>query len=733
MDRIKTGDMSVTQRRLEADAKLQMEKDNLAWLKEQCSESQRLTTGMVEILDSFEVRLAKLEETILPVYQETGNLQRRQENIEVTLSELDHVLSYYNVSKEVESVVREGPANSLHTFLQAMHQLKGALDYFSTNNPGSIELENVLSLYSTGGAALAREFSELLKKHSRPATPVQILNSVAANDSVSGDEVSHASSDDFSSILHFPEDVLGSIVSIAEWLGNNDKDEYMNVYANIRSHMMKRSLEGVREHSKSMSTGSGGRGLGPGQREHKFVSPAAVSGVQSSQVDPSSTPTNRKTSHQVRKMQEKVNRRMASMSSKLEAATGVALPVKTRTLLPGMDEAWLQGVVADTEVELFLTTLSCLQRLMASEQQLMVGIIPTRWQRRIFEMISRESLDMVVKEGEAITGRLRRSVTASEHAGVLSLFQLLRHVTQLKPTFDRTLEGCEPSVRAKLGGLVSGLQAGGTMALETFIEGIRLEATPKEKMPKDGTVFQLTSNILLSLEQLVEYMDTIADILGQDAAYNQALLRLPKQIRPSDRPTALLGLYFKKVLVQLNLTLVNKSEAYSDPFLKAVFRLNNNMYILRGIARSGLLEVISLSAPDCEKNYQEMITEQKRLYSASWDRVLQYIWNADDVSHAVLMAPSKLADKHCRIIKDKFTGFNKEIEDIAATQKKYSIPDVELRESLKRDNKEYILPKYNSFYDKYANVQFSSKTEKYIKYTPAQVSGLIDSFFDMAA
>ena len=30
---------------------------------------------------------------------------------------------------------------------------------------------------------------------------------------------------------------------------------------------------------------------------------------------------------------------------------------------------------------------------------------------------------------------------------------------------------------------------------------------------------------------------------------------------------------------------------------------------------------------------------------------------------------------------------------IADTQRGYSVPDVELRESLKRDNKEYILPK----------------------------------------
>ena len=39
-------------------------------------------------------------------------------------------------------------------------------------------------------------------------------------------------------------------------------------------------------------------------------------------------------------------------------------------------------------------------------------------------------------------------------------------------------------------------------------------------------------------------------------------------------------------------------------------------------------------------------------------------------------------------------------------QRSYSIPDIELRESLKRDNKEYILPKYQAFYDKYVLFDF---------------------------
>ena len=41
--------------------------------------------------------------------------------------------------------------------------------------------------------------------------------------------------------------------------------------------------------------------------------------------------------------------------------------------------------------------------------------------------------------------------------------------------------------------------------------------------------------------------------------------------------------------------------------------------------------------------------------------------------------------------------------------------------------------RYNSFYEKYAGLPFSKHPEKYVKFTPAEVSSQIDSFFDAAA
>lgn len=85
------------------------------------------------------------------------------------------------------------------------------------------------------------------------------------------------------------------------------------------------------------------------------------------------------------------------------------------------------------------------------------------------------------------------------------------------------------------------------------------------------------------------------------------------------------------------------------------------------------------------------------------------------------------------MLKDKFASFNREWEEITRAQTGYSVPDAELREALKRDNKQAILPKYSAFYDAYAGLPFSKNPDKYVKYTQLQISTQLDGYFDEAA
>lgn len=71
--------------------------------------------------------------------------------MERTLQALDHVISLYSVSHEVEQTIRKGPGappngTGLNTFLLAMNRLTQARLYFEKNNSQSVELENVVSL-----------------------------------------------------------------------------------------------------------------------------------------------------------------------------------------------------------------------------------------------------------------------------------------------------------------------------------------------------------------------------------------------------------------------------------------------------------------------------------------------------------------------------------------------------------------------------------------------------------
>ena len=109
------GIMDPTETKNAISKKLEQEEESVKWLLERTQQSEELTNGMVSILTSFEDRLSKLEATILPVYLETENLQRRQENIDRTLEAMDHVIAFYNVSKETDATVRAGPSGGAPT------------------------------------------------------------------------------------------------------------------------------------------------------------------------------------------------------------------------------------------------------------------------------------------------------------------------------------------------------------------------------------------------------------------------------------------------------------------------------------------------------------------------------------------------------------------------------------------------------------------------------------------
>ena len=88
--------------------------------------------------------------------------------------------------------------------------------------------------------------------------------------------------------------------------------------------------------------------------------------------------------------------------------------------------------------------------------------------------------------------------------------------------------------------------------------------------------------------------------------------RLISSSRASDRDTTVLSSLTPMPAV---LSSATPPPVRSDPYLRAVFRLNNYHYILKCTQHSGLLDLVALSEPTAEANYNSLIMEQKRLYS----------------------------------------------------------------------------------------------------------------------
>uniref|UniRef100_A0A8C2ARV6 Exocyst complex component 7 n=1 Tax=Cyprinus carpio TaxID=7962 RepID=A0A8C2ARV6_CYPCA len=421
--------------------------ETLSFIRESLEKSDQLTKGMVSILSSFESRLMQLENSIIPVHKQTENLQRLQENVDKTLSCLDHVISYYHVAKDTDKIIREGPAGRLDEYLACIAKIQKAVEYFQDNNPDSPELNTVKARFERGKELLEAEFRSLLTRYSKPVPPVLIL------DAIGGDEDMEVQED--VTLEHLPEAVLQDIICISAWLleyGRNQ--DFMNVYFQVRSSQLDRSIKGLKEHFRKNSATSA------------IHSPA----VQTKRKE---TPTKKppKRPGTIRKAQNLLKQ---YSQHGLDGKKGSNL-----TPLEGFDHD-LRGVkhlsddkhvaaagkddVLDIEIDSYIHCISAFVKLAQSEYALLTEIIPEHHQKKTFDSLIQEALDNLMLEGDNIVSAARRAIMRHDYSAVLTIFPILHK---------------------------------------------------EYNMPKDGTVHELTSNVrsLLSLRVIKTVMAVETSLL----------------------------------------------------------------------------------------------------------------------------------------------------------------------------------------------------------------------------
>uniref|UniRef100_A0A667Z3W6 Exocyst complex component 7 n=1 Tax=Myripristis murdjan TaxID=586833 RepID=A0A667Z3W6_9TELE len=665
---IPTEDASARKREIEE--KLKQEQETLSFIRENLEKSDQLTKGMVSILSSFESRLMQLENSIIPVHKQTENLQRLQENVDKTLSCMDHVISYYHVAKDTDRIIREGPTGRLDEYLACIAKIQKAVEYFQDNNPDSPELNTVKARFEKGKELLEAEFRSLLTRYSKPVPPILILDAISMDEELEVQEEV--------TLEHLPEAVLQDIICISGWLVEYGRNQdFMNVYFQIRSSQLDRSIKGLKDHFRKNSASSG-----------ILYSPA----VQTKRKD---TPT------------KKVPKR------------------------PGKDD------VLDIEIDSYIHCISAFVKLAQSEYALLTEIIPEHHQKKTFDSLIQEALDNLMLEGDNIVSAARRAIMRHDYSAVLTIFPILRHLKMSKSEFDSTLQGTAASTKNKLPTLITSMETIGAKALEEFADSIKNDPDKEYNMPKDGTVHELTSNAILFLQQLLDFHETAGAMLASQVLGDTYNIPLdPRETSSSassyssEFSKRLLSTYICKVLGNLQLNLLSKSKVYEDSALSAIFLHNNYNYILKSLEKSDLIQLVTVTQKKAESSYRELIEQQIQTYQRSWLKVTEHL---TDRNMPVFQPGTKLKDKERQVIKDKFKGFNDGLEELCKIQKVWAIPDKEQRDFIRQAQKKVVSEAYRAFLQRCANISFTKNPEKYHKYRPEQVEEMIERLFDTSA
>ncbi|KAF7652937.1 hypothetical protein LDENG_00090470 [Lucifuga dentata] len=719
---IPTEDASARKR--EIDEKLRQEQETLSFIRENLEKSDQLTKGMVSILSSFESRLMQLENSIIPVHKQTENLQRLQENVDKTLSCMDHVISYYHVAKDTDRIIKEGPTGRLDEYLTCIAKIQKAVEYFQDNNPDSPELNTVKARFEKGKELLEAEFRGLLTRYSKPVPPILILDAISVDEELEVQEEVM--------LEHLPEAILQDIICISGWLVEYGRNQdFMNVYFQIRSSQLDRSIKGLKDHFRKNSASSG-----------ILYSPA----VQTKRKD---TPTKKapKRPGTIRKAQNLLKQYSQhgldgkKGGSNLTPMEGYDHDLRVKHHSDALTEkhgaAAGKDDVLDIEIDSYIHCISAFVKLAQSEYALLTEIIPEHHQKKTFDSLIQEALDNLMLEGDNIVSAARRAILRHDYSAVLTIFPILRHLKMNKSEFDSTLQGTAASTKNKLPTLITSMETIGAKALEEFADSIKNDPDKEYNMPRDGTVHELTSNAILFLQQLLDFHETAGAMLASQVLGDTYNIPLdPRETSSSASSYSsefnkrLLSTYICKVLGNLQLNLLSKSKVYEDSALSAIFLHNNYNYILKSLEKSELIQLVTVTQKKAEGSYRELIEQQIQMYQRSWLKVTEHL---ADRNMPIFQPGAKLKDKERQVIKDKFKGFNDGLEDLCKIQKGWAIPDKEQRDFIRQAQKKVVSNTYRMFLQRCANISFTKNPEKYFKYQPEEVEEMIEKLFDTSA
>ncbi|KAG6555779.1 hypothetical protein Mapa_003020 [Marchantia paleacea] len=341
---------------------------------------------------------------------------------------------------------------------------------------------------------------------------------------------------------------------------------------------------------------------------------------------------------------------------------------------------------------------------------------------KAFAEVTESSMMMLLSFGDAIA----RSKKSPERLFVLlDMYETMR---DLLPEIEVVFSGEQAQpMREAAKNLAKKLSQTATETFSDFEEAVEKDATKTPVL--DGTVHPLTSYVINYIKFLLDsYQSTLKQLFGEK--------------ENGDKATSKLAAATMRIMLVLQSNLDGKSKLYKDVALTNLFLMNNTHYMVKSVRRS---EAKELLGDDWVQRHRRIVQQHAQGYQrAAWAKVVNnfgililLIWalqsvvsvqkcimasrereEMNEVVALSYLSGSSLASSggsgglgnsgdasgtgiSRAVLKDRFKQFNTIFEELHIRQSQWTIPDPELRDAVRLQVAEVLLPAYRSFLKRY--------------------------------
>eukprot|EP00047_Mylnosiga_fluctuans_P015112 m.43424 g.43424 ORF g.43424 m.43424 type:complete len:671 (-) comp5781_c0_seq1:1113-3125(-) len=659
----------VAKLRRQAEDKLQADTLRCNAVHEGLQKSQEVTKKMVSVLSSFGERLSNLESVIRPVHMETMNLTRARDTMRQTMQLLQDIESFHEVSTKSETILQQSPSHQLDSYLSTMDTVRKAVIYFEDHNPAHPEKTRLTRLQNTGYRFLEHEFHQVLERHSFAIEPDKLLE--MPDESVS-------------SALVLSADVVETLHKIANWLTEADTTaEMIRSMAKVRSNVVTATLAALSDGSSP-----------PKEQRNPRLSMAFPSAKGSAL------------------------KRQASTSKKggsAAAAPDAARKADARSALDMETENRPGAYVRNSHP--FITYTRVLLRLLRREALLAAHIVKENLVGPLLRNVLGPVMDTYISQGELLVGSIGRKIAAQNFFACLCVFDMIAYMSTKQTEFEKIIKYLDGNdcVDRFLGLLHNFIELAKT-TLQDFQSDILADSAVR--LPADGTVHEATSNVLGFMMQVHEYAEVVGNVLLPRREDTLSFAATPESSRA-------LGKYLASVLDTLQVNLARASRQYEHEALRAVFLMNNYDYLLRFLATAPFRDLVLKQNAQLEDRLRDDIQSQRQDYlGATWHTFRDTLALSD-------YHEGNITKKEKEDIKTRYTRFNDDFDRTVHEQQAFSVPNEQLRQTLRQANTDLLLPLFKRFDMHYRHSGFSAKNpQKYLRFTPDEVQERLSTFFE---